>query len=75
MALKKDLDYYDYRELEATLEVDGAKYPIMEWGIDLTMDNKTVTFHQGYREVTYGKTNIRKMDLKIRNPWPKEPEE
>lgn len=75
MAISKKFNCHDYKKIEALLEVDGTEYPIEEWGIDLTMDEKTVTFHHGFREVTYGKVNIRRMDLKVRNPWPKEPEE
>lgn len=56
-------DMYDHKCIDAELRVNCAPHPITEWGIDLTIDEHNVIFHQGYRDISYPKDLIQSLDF------------
>ena len=63
---------YDYKCIDAELRVNCAPYPITEWGIDLTIDEHRVIFHQGYRDISYPKELIQSLDFHYSKKKPKD---
>ena len=47
------------------MTISNLDEPVIEWGINVMMDVETVTFDQGFREIKYRKSIIKKMDMKV----------
>lgn len=54
-----------YKCVSALLTIENEESVVYEWGINVSMDNDTVTFHQGPRDVFYKKSLIKEMELKV----------
>lgn len=59
------MNFYKYKTIEATMTISNLDEPVIEWGINVMMDVETVTFDQGFREIKYRKSIIKKMDMKV----------